>query len=221
MNVQDYVRVLRRRGWIILLTALITATSAFIFSQVQHPVYRASVRVGIQAARPDWGAAQTVKILLDSYVSTIYTVSRAEQVVTDLGLIRKANELKGDVTIASDTQDMTIQIDADSRDPEEAKRIAKRWAELLVEWRNAENEKQLKPDRVFATILEEPTYRLLRPKTKIYTAAGGIFGLVIGTVVVLGMEWLDAGLIHHPRELEQDTGLTVVGIIPAAASSKE
>ncbi len=184
-------------------------------------MYRSSVRVGIQAARADWGAAQTIKILLDSYVSTIYTRPYAEQVVEDLGLMRNPDALKSDVTMASDNQDITIQIDVDDYDGEQANRIAKRWAELLVQWRDSENQRQLKPDRVFATILEEPTYRLLRPKTAINTAAGGIFGLIIGAVTVLGLEWLDAGLIRTPLELEREAGLSVVGVIPVASSAKE
>jgi len=59
VKIGTYLAILRRRGWIILVTALVTAMSAFGFSKVQTPVYRSSVRVGIQAARIDWGQAQT------------------------------------------------------------------------------------------------------------------------------------------------------------------
>lgn len=220
MNIQDYVRVLRRRGWIILLVALVTAVSAFGFSKIQTPIYRSSVRIGIQAARPDWGAAQTVKMMLDSYVAFMYRRPVAEQVIEQLDLMRTPEELKSDVTIASDSQDLTIQIDVDDYDGEQANRIARTWAELLVQWRDSENQYQLKQDRVYATILEEPTYHLLRPKTTINTAAGGVFGLIIGAVVLVGMEWLDAGLIRFGSELEA-LDLTVLGIIPPTSSAKE
>lgn len=215
MKVQDYVNILRRRGWIVILTVLVTASSAFVYSKLQTPVYRSSVQVGIQAARPDWGAAQTVQILLDSYVSFMYTRPEAQKVIDELGLMRTPEELKGDVTIASDRQDLTIQIDVDDPDGEQANRIARTWAEHLVRWRDSENQRQMKPDRVFATILEEPTYHQIRPKTKINTAAGGIFGLLIGTLVVMVIEWLDAGLVRTPGEVEQSANLSVVGVIPA------
>ncbi|MDY0020726.1 MAG: hypothetical protein RBT47_12080 [Anaerolineae bacterium] len=221
MKIQDYLQVLRRRGWIIVLMVLLTASSTFVFSKLQVPVYRSSVRVGIQAARPDWGAAQTIKVLLDSYVSFMYTRPRAQEVIDDLGLMRTPEDLKGDVTIASDNLQMTIQIDVDDYDGEQANRIAQRWAELLVEWRNSENQKQNKEDRVFATILEEPTYRLLRPKTLINVAAGSIFGLILGVLVVLVLEWADAGIIYAPRELEESAGLSVIGIIPPVSSLKK
>ncbi len=213
MNIQDIVDILRRRGWLIVLTVLVTAGSAFAFSKLQTPVYRSSVRVGIQG-RTDWGAAQTVKILLDSYVAFMYRRPVAQEVIDRLELMRTPEDLKSDVTIASDTQDLTIQIDVDDYDGEQANRIAKAWAEELVRWRDQENRLQNKPDRVFATILEEPQYQLLRPKTMINTAAGGVFGLLIGAMVVIGLEWLDAGLIREPREIEHEVGLTVVGVVP-------
>ncbi len=220
MKVQDYFRVLRRRGWIIIVTALVTAISAFVFSKVQIPEYRSSVRVGIQAARNDFGQAQTIKILLDSYVAQMYTRTMAQEVIEQLGLMRTAEALKGDVTIASESQQMLIQIDVDDTDGEQANRIAKKWAELLVDWRNSENQRQNKEDRVFAQILEEPTYRLLQPKTLINTAAGGIFGLLLGALTLLGLEWLEAGLIRSGRQLEHEAGLTVLGLIPPVITTK-
>lgn len=213
MNIQDYIQILRRRGWLIVLAVIITAGSAFAFSKLQTPIYRSSVRVGIQG-RTDWGAAQTVKILLDSYVAFMYRRPVAQEVIDRLGLMRTPADLKSDVIIASDTQDLTIQIDVDDYDGEQANRIAKAWAEELVEWRDQENRLQMKPDRVFATILEEPQYRLLRPKAMINTAAGGIFGLLIGAMIVIGLEWLDAGLIRNPGEIEHEVGLAVVGVVP-------
>ncbi|MEA3308045.1 MAG: Wzz/FepE/Etk N-terminal domain-containing protein [Chloroflexota bacterium] len=213
MNIQAYMQILRRRGWLIVLAVLITAVGAFGFSKLQTPVYRSSVQIGIQG-RTDWGAAQTVKILMDSYVSFIYRRPVAEQVIEKLGLMRTPEDLKSDVTLASDTQNLTIQIDVDDYDGEQANRIAKAWAEQLVQWRDSENQLQLKPDRVFATILEEPRYHQLRPKTLINTVAGAIFGLLIGALLVIGMEWLDAGLIRSARDIEQQANLTVVGIIP-------
>ncbi len=220
MEIQDYIRVLKRRGWLIVLITALTAGSAFGFSLVQAPVYRSSVDVGIQAARIDWGQAQVVKILLDSYATVMHTRPWAQQVIEDLDLMLEPDNLLGDVIIASDSQNLTIQIDVDDNDGEQANRIAKRWAELLVQWRDSENQKQQKEDRVFAQILQEPTYRLLRPKWQINTAAGVIFGLLLGALTVIALEWFDAGIIRTPRALEEQAGLTVVGVIPPVSPAK-
>ena len=47
-------------------------------------------------------------------------------------------------------------------------------------------------------------------------AAGAVFGLVIAGVVIFFLEWLEAGIIRTPQELERQLNLTVVGAIPAA-----
>jgi len=221
VKVQDYFRILRQRGAIILLTAALTASSALIFSKLQTPVYRSSIELSIQPARIDWGQAQTVKILLDSYVTVINTRTYAQAVIEELGLMRTPEDLKSDVIIASNSQNLTIQIDVDDYDGEQANRIAKAWANELLEWRDDKNQQQRKEDRVFATVVEEPTYRLLRPKWKINTAAGGIFGLLLGVGVVLLLEWLEAGLARTPRDLEREMQLTVLGIIPPADVAKK
>lgn len=221
MKVQDYINVLKRRGWLIGLIAALTMVSALGFSLVQTPVYRSSIKISIQPARIDWGQAQTVKILLDSYVTVMHTRPWAQRIIEDLDLMMEPETLVGDVIMASDSQNLTIQIDVDANDGDQANRIAKRWAELFVQWRDSENQKQRKEDRVFAQILQEPTYRLLRPKWKINTAAGGIFGVLLGAVVVVGLEWFDAGIIRTARALEEQARLTVVGVIPPSAFSKK
>lgn len=42
MQLSDYVRILARRGWLIVLAVALTAGSAFIFSRLQTPIYRAT-----------------------------------------------------------------------------------------------------------------------------------------------------------------------------------
>jgi len=214
VKIQDYVRILRHRGWIILLAAIVTAASAFVFSQFQTPVYRSSIEVSIQLARPDFGLAQSAKLLLNNFSATMWSVQYAKEVIDRLGLIYDAKDLKGDVTFAVDDARMVIKIDVDNYDGELANNIANTWAQLFQEWRNEQNARQNKEDRVFAEVIDPASYRQLRPKTMINVAAGGIFGLVIGVVIVFVLEWLEAGIVHLPQELERETGVTVLGVIP-------
>lgn len=214
MKIQEYVRILRHRGWIILLAAIVTAASAFIFSKVQTPIYRSSVEVSIQLARPDFGLAQSAKLLLNNFSATMWSEQYAQKVIDRLALMRTAKDLKGDVTFAVDDARMVIKIDVDDYNGEQANNIANTWAQLVQEWRNEQNARQNKEDRVFAEVIDPASYRQLRPKTAINVAAGGIFGLVIGVVIVFVLEWLEAGIVHLPQELERETGVTVLGVIP-------
>jgi capsular polysaccharide biosynthesis protein len=45
-------------------------------------------------------------------------------------------------------------------------------------------------------------------------AAGTVFGLVVAVVVIFFLEWVDAGIVRTPHDLEHQLNLTVVGAIP-------
>ncbi|MCJ7550355.1 MAG: Wzz/FepE/Etk N-terminal domain-containing protein [Anaerolineae bacterium] len=214
MKIQDYIDVLRRRGWIIILAVVITAVSAFVFSKLRTPVYRASMEVSIQLARPDLGLTQSAKQLLSSYANVMWSEKQADEVIRTLGLYMDPRDLKGDVKIVADDSIMIIKIDVDNSDGELANQIANTWAQLLVQWRDEQNARQDKQDRVFAEIIDSASYSLLRPKTSVNVAAGGVLGIVLGTLVVFAVEWLEAGIIHDPATLEAKTGLTIIGMIP-------
>ncbi len=216
MKIQDYLDILRRRGWIILLTGIVTAVSAFVFSQLQIPIYRSSVEVSIQLARPDFGLTQSAKQLLRSYANVMWSEKRAAMVIQELGLFMEPGDLKEDVKIVADDSLMVIKIDVDNPDGELANAIANTWAQLLVQWRDEQNARQDKEDRVFAEVIDPASYRLLRPKTKINVAAGGLLGLVMGTLAVLALEWVESGIVRDPENFEAETGLPVIGMIPLA-----
>ena len=218
MKIQEYVQVLRRRGWIILLAIAVTAVSAFVFSELQTPIYRSSVEVSIQLARPDLSLTQSAKQLLRSYANVMLSEKRASMVIDALGLYMAPADLTEDVKIEADDSIMVIKITVDNPNGDLANDIANTWAQLLVQWRKEKNDQQDKEDRVFAEVIDPASYGLLRPKTKVNVAAGAFMGFVIGIVVVLVLEWLEAGVIYDPNAVEADTGLTVMGVIPPTSA---
>lgn len=219
MRIQEYIQILRRRGWIILLAAVITAASAFVFSKLQTPIYRASLSVSIQLARPDLSLTQSAKQLLRSYANVMWSEKRAGQVIHELGLFMTPRDLKGDVKIVADDSLMVIKIDVDNPDGEIANQIANTWGELLVQWRKEQNDLQNREDQVRAEIIDYASYSQLRPKTKVNVAAGGVLGAVLGTLTIFVLEWMEAGVIRDPRMLEAETGLTLIGTVPPVKAS--
>jgi capsular polysaccharide biosynthesis protein len=219
VRIQEYIQVLRRRGWIILMAAVITAISAFIFSKLQTPIYRSSVEVTIQLARPDLSLTSSAKQILRSYAHSMLSETRAQQVIDALGLFMTPRDLKGNVKIVADDSIMVIKIDVDNPDGETANRIANTWAILLVQWRDEQNALQNKEDRIFAAVIDPAFYKLLRPKTTVNMAAGGVLGMVLGVLTIFALEWLEAGVIHDPGTMEAETGLTLIGIIPPTQRS--
>jgi capsular polysaccharide biosynthesis protein len=216
LELSDYFRILRRRGWIIVVLVVITAASAYVFSKLQTPVYRASVNVSINPARADLGLTQSAKWLLRNYVAIVHSEKWAEDVIDRLNIDLTPGQLKGNVTVASDDSRFLIQIDVNDYDPGQATRVADAWAQKLVEWRQQENAQQLKQDQVHAYQIDAATWGLFSPKTKINTAAGAILGLLLAGVIIFFLEWVESGVVRSATDVERHLGLTVLGTVPPA-----
>jgi len=215
MELGDYTRILRKRWWIIIAAVALTAGSALGFSKLQHPEYTSTAEIVIEPARPDWGLAQSAKMLLRTYMTLADSYSWAQQVIDELQLPMTPEQLRGAARFAAEDDRMVIKLEIEAYDGDQANDIARTWGTLLIQWRDQQNQLQNKEDRVYASLRDQPRYVQSWPKTRVVTAAGGIFGLVIAGVVIFFLEWLEAGIIRTPRDLEQQLGLTVVGAIPS------
>src|SRR5512136_1560939 len=172
MELANYFRILRTRGWIMVVVAAVAALSAFGFSKLQRPIYKSSMQITVLPARNDMGLAQTTKQLLRAYVTIIDTKKFAGQVLQRFEqagqpLDMTPQQLKGNVIIASYEDKNVIQIDVKNGDGELGNRIAIAWAQEFQDWRNAENNKVRKEDRVDVVLGDNPTYAKFRPQTMI------------------------------------------------------
>jgi capsular polysaccharide biosynthesis protein len=219
MALSEYLRILRRWGWIVVLMALLTAGSAYVFSAAQTKVYRSTVNIGIEPYRPDFGLTQSARSLLRYYVAVASTEKYAQQVIDRLSLDRTKESLLGDVTIASDDSRFTIQIDVDNQNGDVANDIARVWADEFIAWRNEQNAKVRREDQVGAVMLDDPKYSLFRPRTSVNTLAGGILGVLLGGVLVFALEYSAAAVIRSPEDVEKGLGLPVLGAIPPAVAA--
>ncbi len=214
MLIAEYLNILWRRGWILLLLALVTASSAFLFSRLQSPLYRSTIEVLIQPARSDFGLSQSAKLFLNSYVKYLNTNARAQEVIDAMQLDTSPEALRGGVRMQSNIDTFVITIEVISGNGDLANDIARNWADLLVKWRNDENQRQRKEDRITAQILDAPTYALYRPQTAVNTLAGGILGLLLGGVIIFILEYLEAGIMRTREDVERTLDVSVLGAIP-------
>ena len=215
MEFGDYIRILRKRWWIIVVAVVLTAGSALLFSKLQHPEYTSTAEIVIEPARPDWGLAQSAKMLLRTYMTVADSYSWAQDVIDEMELPMTPEQLRGNARFAAEDDRMVIKLEVDAYDGDQANDIARAWAERLVQWRDSQNQRQNKEDRVYAYLRDQPRYVQSWPKTKIVTAAGGILGLVIASVIIFFLEWLEAGIVRTPQDLEHQLNLSVMGTIPA------
>ena len=214
MNLLDYGRILWRRGWIIILAVILTAGAAFAFSKLQTQEYRATQKVLLLPARNDLGLSETLRILLRSFVEYLNTDDVARAVIEELELDMQPGELRSNATINSDPTTLIIQIDVDLPDGDQAAAIATEWGRQLVVFREQENSQLRREDRIEARLLDNATYSLHRPQTRVNVMAGGVLGILVGAIVVFVLEYLESNIIRRPDDIERYLDIDLLAVVP-------
>lgn len=214
MELTDYLRILRQRGWIVILLAILTAAAAFGFSRAQTPIYESRLKLLVLPSRTDFGQAQAAKELLRSYEQWIRSSYRAQEVINQLQLDMTAGALLGDLSVASDNSSFVIEMAVENSDPDLANDVARTWGNLLIQWQNENNDKLRKEDRITIEFLDDPTAGLDRPNTRVNTAAGAVFGALLGIIVIFLLEWIESGVVRRSEDVERYLEIPVIGTIP-------
>lgn len=214
MTLVDYLRLLVRRGWIILLLALIAAGSAYVFTQGQTPIYRSTQRVILQPSRADLGLSESIIRIMQSYAVYLNSSLRAQEVIDRLQLDALPDDLQGRVTIEADTLRLTIQIDVDDTSPDAANRVAGEYGRLLQDYQAERNQRARAEDRIDVVIQDVARAGINRPRPLVNTAAGGVLGLLLGGVIVFVLEFLESNIVRRRDDVERALSLPVLATIP-------
>jgi capsular polysaccharide biosynthesis protein len=218
MELQEYIRILLRRGWIILLVAVIGGVSAFAFSKMFiTPEYRSTVILSVNPGRgADYGSGLGIKNFLWNLSERMRLSDEIAQTVGDrLQMDLPPDTLKGRITTDPDEARSLIRLDAEEFDPIIAKNLAETWAQVAVERRVLDNQKLDQRDRIIMEIVQHARDgRKFKPRTKVNAAAGGVLGALLGGLIVLFLEFVEAGIIHSPEDVERYLETPVLGLIP-------
>ncbi len=221
MEIKTYLRILRRRGWIILLTAIIAAAAAFGFSRFQEPVYRARILVSVLPARADWGLSNSTKDLLRNFQTNLLTHRMAQKVIDRAQLDMNTYELLAELEANPEPDRFLIEIVAKDPDPQTAILIVQTLAELFVDEREEWNQQQDKRDRIDVSIVDNARDApLWKPKPAMNAVAGLILGALMGALIVFALEWLESGVIRTPEDVERTLGLSLLAAIPPGQSPR-
>jgi capsular polysaccharide biosynthesis protein len=216
MELRAYFDILRRRGWIIVLVAVLAMAAAGGISLVQTKIYRATARISAVPARPDWGLGNSAKDLLRNFVNNLATHDMANRVIAKEQLDLNSYDLLAKVTVSAEPENFIIRIDAKDQDPDIARKIALRMANEFRDDRVAYYETQDKNNRIEVklvdSVIDAPLYQ---PKPLLNAAAGFALGALIGALIVLALEWMAADILATAESVERTLGLPVLGAIPA------
>ena len=152
-EVREYLRVLRRRKWLVIVPTVVAVVVALVLSLMATPIYRASVQVLVQSSaqtssagaganNKDLGTLSTDKTVVtsDEVVSNAIAAlaSLSEAPVNNAGQPMTAQQLAKDilVTVPSDTNVLTISYS--STDPVEAATIANALGEAYKQFKQTQ-----------------------------------------------------------------------------------
>lgn len=216
IDVFQLVKVIWKRKFLIVLTAIIAGLAAFAYSSfVIKPQYTSTTRIYVvnrnQADKPGLTNQdlQAGAYLVKDYREIILSQDVLEKVVADQKLTMDAKTLgrKVSVTVPADTRIVSISV----RDgnPEEASRIANALREVAAQ-------KIISVTRVSdVTTLEEarPATSPSSPNIRRNTMMATIAGVGFVTVIVLLIELLD-DRVKRPEDIEEVMHLSLLGVIP-------
>lgn len=220
MTIQDYVRILQRRGWIIAAAVILAGVAAYGISSLQQEMHRSTVQVSTVPARPDWGLGNTAKDLMRNFAINIQTPEMAQRVIDRAQLDQNPFDFLSRVNVAPDSSTFMIKIEARDRDPQVARLMALTLADEFVEERTAYYAQQDKRDRIEVKIVSRAiSSEQYQPRPLLNAIAGSVLGLLMGIGLVLMLLWMESGLLRTPDAVERTLELPVLGAIPGSSGS--
>ncbi len=215
MTLQEYWRIIRKRGWIIVLAVVLGAVAAFGISYVQKELYQATVEVSTVPARPDWGLGNTAKDLMRNFTANLKTPEIAARVIARQQLDKNPYDLLANTQVEPDSSTFTIKVQVRDPDGEVAKLAALGFADEFFEERTAYYAQLDKSDRIEVKIRSRDIgYSQVQPKPLLNAVAGAVLGLLLGVAIVLLLTWMEADLLRTPAAVERSLGMPVLGAIP-------
>ncbi|HFI0326838.1 TPA: YveK family protein [Streptococcus suis] len=219
IDVLSLLKSLWRKKLVIILTALLGAGIAFIYSAfLVTPQYDATTRIYVVSQNVETGAGLTNQelqagtYLVKDYKEIILSQDVLTKVQTELGILDSITD-KISVSIPVDTRIVSITV-RDS-DPNEAARIAN-------SLRTAAAQKIIEVTKISdVTTLEEavPAESPSTPRTNRNLALGFLAGGVLAVGLVLVFEVLD-DRVKRPQDIEEVMGLTLLGVVPDSKKLK-
>jgi capsular polysaccharide biosynthesis protein len=215
MTLQEYWRIIRKRGWIVVLAVVLGAAAAFGISSMQRELYQAVVEVSTVPARPDWGLGNTAKDLMRNFTANLKTPEVAAGVIARQQLDMNPYDLLANTQIEPDSSTFTIKVQVRNNDGEVAKQAALGFADEFFEERTAYYAQLDKSDRIEVKIRSRDIgYAQVQPKPMLNAVAGAVLGLLLGIGIVLLLTWMEADLLRTPAAIERSLGMPVLGAIP-------
>lgn len=227
---RQYLAVIRRQAWVIILLTVACAAAAVLVSTRQDPVYRASTKIVVGQGRALFGP--DVSFAVEPFTQTMTELLQsdvvAERVIREQNLPISATELLDRVEITSKPDTSVLEVTYDDTDKARAVRVlgelAASFTQLIDEGLGGGRTATPTPsassdgtsaEPVSATVFDpahlEPGQVSPKPVRTLVIAT--IVGLIVGLAVAFLRDLL-ASRVRDQAEAEAAFGAPVIGVLP-------
>lgn len=227
---RQYLAIIRRQAWIIILLTVACAAAALFVSTRQDPVYRASTKIVVGQGRALFGP--DVSFAVEPFTQTMTELLQsdvvAERVIREQNLPISSTELLDRVEITSKPDTSVLEVTYDDTDRERAVRVlgelAASFTKLIDEGLGGGRTATPTPSGstdatsaqpVSATVFDpahvEPGQVSPKPVRTVVIAT--LVGLIIGLALAFLRDLL-ASRVRDQAEAEAAFGAPVVGVLP-------
>lgn len=203
MRPEEYLAIVLRRWWLVLLAGLVAGFVAYAYSRTQPPIYQVSLRLMAVAQPPDYWLDLYAKNRLASYQDLIRNADFVAQALARAGLQDDPGRVLGSLALARNQDSNVLQLVVTDTDPARAARVANALADAFVAQSLAENQRILERfrdplgQRIQGTVdlikldTPGPPSTPIGPRTRLNTAAGFVLGLIFGVLITFVVEYFE------------------------------
>lgn len=223
MELQNYIAILGRRKWVVILTAAITLLVALAGTLAIRPIYQTSATLRIstttEGAYPNWRYDTTyADRLMNTYVQVVTSDPMLAQLAKQLG-VTTLPTIKASIIANSEL----MQITAEDQDPIMAAKGANAMTQILIDYaaQDVPPADTQSPNPSKVTIIETASVPRgpSSPRIPLNIALGLVVGLVGGISLAFLLESLDTTL-YSSEQIQVVTDLPVLGRIPVGKPKK-
>jgi succinoglycan biosynthesis transport protein ExoP len=224
---QNYLQVLRRQAFLIVLVPVLAGSLAWFVSSRQTPVYRSSMSIfvaqaggGFQPVLGSQSLSQTMSNLLESDIV-------ARQAINDLNLNTTPDKLTKKLKVSFKPDSSVLDVSFDSTDKQLGVAVLGRIADAYTRLvdrelgvRSGGGARNTQPlSIIVAKVFDPPHLQKARvsPKPAKNLGFGIGIGLVLGIILGVARESLD-DRVRDRRDAEEWFGASVIGALPKAAN---
>jgi capsular polysaccharide biosynthesis protein len=225
LTLKEFLQILWKRAWIIVLVALVSVGTALGASLLQTPVYEASAKLLLGQKQDEdqlpsnlMGEVEGLQQLTHTMVEAVDSRPVAEETIQRQGLQMDPQNLLDNLTVEQLEDTQFLLLSYSDTDPERAREIVNAVSDVSS---NKIAEANASPSDITVMVWEYAAV----PRAPISPdpVRNGLLALGLGLMLGVGLAFLLEYMDDHwrsPKEVEQVSGVPTLGIVPELKVAK-